>query len=217
MARIVFDLDGTLIDSAPDIRGVANSLLDERGLQPLTLDEIRSFVGNGAGVLIEKVRAARGIADSEHDRLLAMFIERYDAAVDLTLPYPGVQNALDTLVQAGHSLGVCTNKPVSPTHAVLRHLRLNGYFETIWGGDSIPVRKPDPKPLQAAFDALGAGAEVYVGDSEVDAETAERANVPFLLFTEGYRKTPIDRLPHAAAFASFDRLPALIAEVLAGT
>ncbi|MEC7764594.1 MAG: phosphoglycolate phosphatase [Pseudomonadota bacterium] len=214
MARIVFDLDGTLIDSAPDIRGVANGLLGEAGLEPLTLEETRSFIGNGAGVLVEKMRAARGIDDSEHDRLLATFVDRYDAAVDLTVPYPGVTEALDSLIQAGHALGICTNKPVSPTHAVLRHLGLNGYFDTIWGGDSLPVRKPDPAPLLAALDALGAGQAVYVGDSEVDAETAEHAHVPFLLFTEGYRKSPVERIAHAAAFGSFEHLPVLVAELL---
>lgn len=210
MARIVFDLDGTLIDSAPDLCEVANGLLAEAGAAPLTLGETRQFIGNGASALVERMRQARGLPESEQDRMLATFVERYDAAVTLTVPYPGVEDALDALVGAGHSLGICTNKPISPCRAVLKHLRLNGYFDTIWGGDSPATRKPDPAPLNAAFDALGGGDRVYVGDSEVDAETAQRAGVPFLLFTEGYRKTEVASIPHSFAFDDFAKLPRLV-------
>lgn len=212
-ARIVFDLDGTLIDSAPDIRGVANALLEAEGLELLTLDDTRAFVGKGAAVFIERMRAARGIPDADHHRLHQAFIARYDAAVDLTHPYPGVREALDAL-GAAYALGICTNKPLSPCQAVLEHLGLDGYFATIWGGDSLATRKPDPAPLLAAFDALGDGPRIYVGDSEVDAETAERAGVPFLLFTEGYRKTPVHDLPHHAAFNDFAQLPGLVAQLV---
>lgn len=212
-ARIVFDLDGTLIDSAPDIRGVANALLEAEGAALLTLDETRSFVGNGASVFIERMCAARGIPKGDHGRLLRDFVARYDAAVDLTHPYPGVPEALRDLQAAGHHMGICTNKPLRPCMAVLRHLRLELYFDTFWGGDSLDVRKPDPAPLHAAFDALGDGPRIYVGDSEVDAETAERAGVPFLLFTEGYRKTPVEALVHTFAFSDFADLPGLVAKV----
>ncbi len=213
-ARIVFDLDGTLIDSAPDIRGVANVLLTAEGLEPLTLDDTRAFVGNGAAVFIERMRAARGIPDADHHRLHQAFIARYDAAVDLTHPYPGVRAAL-TELRTNHRLGICTNKPLSPCEAVLAHLGLDGHFATVWGGDSLASRKPDPAPLHAAFDALGDGPRIYVGDSEVDAETAERAGVPFLLYTEGYRKTPVHDLPHHAAFNDFAQLPGLVTQLLA--
>ena len=218
MARIVFDLDGTLIDSAPDIQCIANALLAREARAPLTLDEARNFIGNGAAVFVQRMRAARDLPDEAQARLLADFVARYEDAVDLTRPYPGVVAALETLAAGGHALGVCTNKPVRPTHAVLAHLRLDRFFGTVWGGDSLPVSKPDPAPLEAALDALGdddgtAGA-IYVGDSEVDAETARRARVPFLLFTEGYRKSPVDQLPHAASFGHFDAVPALVARLL---
>lgn len=215
MARIVFDLDGTLIDSAPDIHGIANALLDAEGTDPITLDQARDFIGNGASVFVAKMRAARGIEDDHHDRLLADFIARYDDAVTLTEPYPNVEAALRTLIDEGHSLGICTNKPIRPTKAVLSHLGLNKYFQTFWGGDSLPVHKPDPAPLNAAFYALPDGPEFYVGDSDVDAETAQRAMVPFLLYTEGYRKQPVSKMPHTDAFSDFAELPALIAHILA--
>lgn len=211
MARIVFDLDGTLIDSAPDIHGIANALLAAEGLAPITLEQTREFIGNGASVFVQRMCAARGIPDSAHDRMLADFIAAYEDAVHLTVPYPGVPEALEALRAQGHALGVCTNKPIGPTRAVLAHLGLDRFFATVWGGDSLPVHKPDPAPLRAALDALAPGPAIYVGDSEVDAETARRAQIRFLLFTEGYRKSPIATIPHAEAFDSFDRLPDLVA------
>lgn len=215
MARIVFDLDGTLIDSAPDIHGIANALLGAEGKDPISLDQARDFIGNGASVFVAKMRAAREIADDQHARLLADFIARYDDAVTLTRPYPNVEAALQHLIDEGHALGVCTNKPIRPTKAVLSHLGLDRFFQAFCGGDSLPVHKPEPAPLNAAFDALPEGSEIYVGDSDVDAETAQRAMVPFLLFTEGYRKQPVSVMPHTAAFSDFAELPALIARVLA--
>ena len=214
-ARIVFDLDGTLIDSAPDIRAGANGILAEEGAEPLTPEEARSFIGSGAAVFVERMRRARGIPDSEQARLLATFIARYEGFVGLTTVYPGVPQALAALRAGGHRLGLCTNKPIRPTHAVLGHFGLDGFFGTVWGGDSLPQRKPDPAPLLAAFAALGDGSAVYVGDSEVDAETAERAGVPFLLFTEGYRRTAAADLRHSAMFDDFAALPGLVADLLA--
>lgn len=203
MARIVFDLDGTLIDSAPDIHGIANAVLAEEGLEPISLEQTRAFIGNGAQVFISRLRAARDIPDSEQTRLYEGFVGRYDTAVTLTRPYAHVPQTLSHLVEQGHRLGICTNKPIRPTHAVLQHLGLDQFFETIWGGDSLLVHKPDPAPLFAAFEALGSGPALYVGDSEVDAETAQRADVPFLLFTEGYRKRPVEEMPHHQHFSSY--------------
>jgi len=215
MARIVFDLDGTLIDSAPDIHGIANALLDQEGRDGISLDQARDFIGNGAGVFVQKMRAARDIPDDEQDRLLADFVARYDDAVTLTVPYPGVVAALDALQARGHRMGVCTNKPIRPCRAVLGHLKLDHYFETFWGGDSLPVHKPDPAPLFAAFEALGDGPMLYIGDSGVDAETAQRADVPFILYTEGYRKSPVNEMHHDVAMSDFGDLPAIVDNLLA--
>ena len=217
MARIVFDIDGTLVDSAPDIRAHASAILAREGAAPLTIDETRRFVGNGAAVFVARMRAARGIPDSEQARLLAAFHAGYDAAVDLTLPYPGVVPALDALAAAGHRLGICTNKPLVPCRALLAHLGLLDRFAVTIGGDSTPVVKPDPAPLRAAFAAMGEGPMLYVGDSEIDAETAVRAGVPFLLFTEGYRRSPPEAIPNDAAFADFGALPAQVTGLLART
>lgn len=217
MARIVFDLDGTLIDSAPDICGIANTLLARENAGTITLDEARSFIGNGAAVFVHRMRAARGIPDSEQARLHGDFVAAYDTAVTLTEPYAGVRSALAALAAQGHIMGICTNKPARPARAVLDHLGLTAHFGVILGGDSLPTHKPDPAPLHAAFAALGTGPMIYVGDSEVDAETAERAGVPFLLFTEGYRKTLVDLMYHTRAFSDFNALPGLVAAVLAAS
>ncbi len=213
--RVVFDLDGTLIDSAPDIHALANRVLAQWGAEPIALAAARDFIGNGAGVFVARMRAARGIGDDQQAPMLAAFMGGYHGAVGLTVPYPGVAAALEALAATGHALGVCTNKPAAPARAVLRHVGLLDHFAVVVGGDSLAVTKPDPAPLLSAFDALPSGAAVYVGDSEVDAATAKAAGVPFLLFTEGYRKQPVGALPHAAAFDRWDDLPALVARVLA--
>ncbi len=217
MARIVFDLDGTLIDSAPDIQHVANTVLAREGVEPISLARTRAFIGNGVGVFVQKMCAARGLPDNAQGRLVTQFEALYQDATGLTKPYPNVETALAALTGAGHVLGICTNKPIKPTQAVLSHLSLGGYFSTVYGGDSLPVRKPDPAPLRAALGELGEGRSIYVGDSDVDAETAQRANIPFLLFTEGYRKVPVAQLPHAGAFDDFAQLTRLVERILSRT
>ncbi|MSU90158.1 phosphoglycolate phosphatase [Rhodobacteraceae bacterium 2CG4] len=210
MNAIIFDLDGTLIDSAPDLRAAANAMLAEFGAPPLTLDEVRGFIGNGVPKLVERCLAARGIDPAVHLDAVARFSAHYDVApAALTVLYPGARTALQVLARS-HPLGLCTNKPEAPARKLLTHFGLETLFGAVIGGDSLPVRKPDPAPLIAARDALGAAAAVYVGDSEVDAETAQAAAMPFALFTGGYRKTPVSGIAHWRAFAAHDALPGLI-------
>lgn len=216
MAVVIFDLDGTLIDSAPDIHAASNRVLQAEGFAPLSLAQVRGFIGKGVPHLVERLLETSG-EDPRGPRLapmVARFTEGYEDAVGLTLPYPGVKQALAQLRGAGYRLGICTNKPAGPTRAVLRHLRLLEAFEVIYGGDSLPQRKPHPAPLLAALADLGGGPVVYVGDSEVDAETARAAGLPFALYTEGYRKAPVADLPHEVAFSHFDRLPGIVARIL---
>ena len=208
---LIFDLDGTLIDSAPDIHAAANRMLAGEGVEPLDLPTITSFIGNGLPKLVERVMAARGMDPVRHKMLTQITLDHYNAdATTLTRPYPGVPQALQALEAAGHRLALCTNKPEAPARAVLADLGLAGHFPVIVGGDTLAVNKPDPAPALACVEAMGGGAAAYVGDSEVDAETAQRAGLPFYLFTEGYRKSPVAALPHKAAFADFADLPALI-------
>lgn len=215
MAAIIFDLDGTLVDSVPDIHAAVNRMLADHGDAPMDIAQVRSFIGNGVPVLIAKVMAARGENPDDtalHADREACFMRHYMAApADLGGPFPGVVAALDALAAAGHRLGVCTNKPEAPARAILRDLGLAERLPVVIGGDSLPVRKPDPAPLLAAAAALGDGAAIYVGDSEVDVETAQRAGMTFLLFSGGYRQTPVADLPNHGVFDAFADLPGLVA------
>ena len=207
MSAIVFDLDGTLIDSAPDIRAAANRMLVDKGLEPLDLPTIVSFIGNGLPKLVERVIGARGLDMAEHGALTEVVLGYYNAASsDLTVLYPGVEKSIYDLKSKGYKLGLCTNKPEAPTRAILEGFGLTEVFDAVVGGDTLEVKKPDPKPLLACFEALGATGGLYVGDSEVDAETAQRAKQPFALFTEGYRKSPVATIPHDQRFSDFSQL-----------
>lgn len=192
---LVFDLDGTLIHSAPEIHGVANDVLTEEGLPTLPYEAVQGFVGNGLPTLVARVLTHMG-RDSDgpqHQRMVRRFESIYEQRFDLTTLYPGVEQMLTDLSQR-FRLGICTNKPQGPTRAILEHFNLTRMFSVVIGGDTLPQRKPDPAPLLAAITALGSGPAIFVGDSEVDAETARNAQIPFALFTGGYRKSAPEAL-----------------------
>ncbi|WP_423211652.1 phosphoglycolate phosphatase [Paracoccus yeei] len=213
---VVFDLDGTLIDSAPDIHAAVNAVLRLNKTAPLTLDQVRSFIGGGVDLLWRRVIAATSLPLEAHRDLVASFMTRYHQATALTRLYPHVPEALGHLADRGYPLGICTNKPMGPTRAILDHFGISGLFSIVIGGDSLPQRKPDPAPLHAAFAALGAHPQqlrgLYVGDSEFDAECAENANVPFLLYTRGYRKGAIEQMRFVQHFDDYATLPLLVEE-----
>ncbi len=217
-AALVFDLDGTLIHSAPDIHAAANAMLANEGKEPLDLATITSFIGNGVPKLVERVMRARDLAPDQHPRLVSAMMRHYrDQNSALTRLFPGVMATLEGLKQTGCALGICTNKPEAATHDVLRDFALAQLFDVVIGGDSLAQRKPDPAPLVAAFRGLPTGVpRLYVGDSEVDAATAERAGVDFALFTKGYRKKPVDALPHVLAFDEFPALTAWVDDAAEG-
>jgi phosphoglycolate phosphatase len=221
VTAIVFDLDGTLIDSAPDIRAAINRTLVDEGQAPLDLPEVISFIGHGLPNLVARAMGVRDIDAGEHARLTAVTLAHYNAASnDLTQPYPAVMAALGALRKAGHVLGLCTNKPEAPARKVLAQFGMAHLFDVVVGGDSLPTRKPDPAPLRHAFAAMdahgvqgerGAQSRLYIGDSEVDAETAQAAGIPFGFFTQGYCHIPHDAVPQAWRFDHFDALPGLVA------
>jgi len=202
---LVFDLDGTLIDSAPDIHAAANRLMSELALPQFDLATITSFIGNGIPKLVERCLTAAGDAAQSVSRNHAL--ERFNAfyaeePTVRTRPYRGVVEALERLSSAGCRLGIVTNKSEALSHAVLADLGLAHRFNVLIGGDTLATRKPDPAGLLLGLRRLGGAAAdvLYVGDSEVDAETAVRGGVRFALFTGGYRKSAISDIPHWYAF-----------------
>lgn len=215
---VIFDLDGTLIDSAGQIHATVNRVLGGMGLPETARATVQGFVGNGLPALIDRLLAhhAHPLPPEARAGLIARFEAEYSREHGLTTLYPGVRAALEALRGAGAALGVCTNKPIAPARAVLDHLGLTPLFGAVLGGDSLPVRKPDPDHLRATARALARPGVVFAGDSEVDAETAKAAGVPFLLFSEGYRKSPVEAIFHTAVFADWAEVPGLVREVSGG-
>ena len=212
MARIVFDLDGTLVHSLPSIASAGNALMAELGRPALPEATVSGFVGQGAGRLVERMLGATGgPPDGNPAPLLARYHEIYDAdPVSGTAAYAHVPEVLARLASAGHGLAVCTQKTVAPARRVLTVLGLMPPVTGLSGGDSIGVMKPDPRILHHAADQLAPGPVVLVGDSETDAATARAAGVPFLLHTPGYRHASVAEIAPDAAFDDFRDLPALV-------
>jgi phosphoglycolate phosphatase len=189
-AALVFDLDGTLIDSRRDIATAINRTRAGYGLPPLTLDQVVGMVGEGARVLIE--RALRELPAEKIDEALGIYLEHYrEVSLDTTLPYEGTGEMLERL-QRVYPLALLSNKSESLSRHILEHLGLAGRFRAILGGDSFPTRKPDPEGLRKVAGLLGAEAAnlMLIGDSRIDAETARNAGALFGLVEWGFPRTP---------------------------
>lgn len=216
MTAVVFDLDGTLVDSVPDMHAALNRVLAERGHPALTLDRVRGFVGHGVPMLVRRAMAAVGAAEGGFDDWHDGYMRCYGEGICVaTQPYGGVLAALDALAAQGHRLGVCTNKPQALTEALLDALGLSPCFGAVLGGDTAFGRKPDPRPLQEVLARLGGGPAVMVGDSAADIGAARAAGMPVLLYTGGYGGAALDPATADAAFADWRALPALVGTTLA--
>jgi phosphoglycolate phosphatase len=211
-ATIAFDLDGTLVDSAPDLVGTLNMLLAQEGIAPLPLDEARPFIGHGAKRLIERGFAAQGAeipAGPAMDDLFQRFLVRYNAHIaDESRPYPGVVEALTELKAAGARLCVCTNKLTGLSNNVLAALDLARFFDAVVGADAAPAAKPDPRHLIAAVEAAGGhiGRAIMVGDAATDAGAARAAGTPLVLVSFGYTEIPAAELAPDILIHHFDDL-----------
>lgn len=206
---VIFDLDGTLIDSLPTIAKAGNAVLAGADLSPLPVDRYRAFVGLGEQVLLDRLIAATDLDAGQRDHLMIQFMNSYKAASQDTHLFDGVPAALEAVKKLGQ-IGLCTNKPMAALGVVLQTLGWQDMFDVVIAGDTLPVRKPEPEPLQLAVERLGTKTGLYVGDSETDAETAQRAGVPFALFTKGIRVSPVDQIPHDVAFDDFAALPDIV-------
>jgi phosphoglycolate phosphatase len=212
-ALVVFDLDGTLIDSAPDMHRAVNLMLADLGCPPLALDEIRTMVGDGASALIARALAARQCVTADPSKALAEFLGHYEAdPTAFTHTFPGVPATLGRLQTFGLTLAICTNKPARLTEMILKRLDIDHFFVKVVAGDTLPFRKPDPRALMDVMNSFGTppAATLMVGDSEVDAATAHAANVPFVLMTYGYHRGPIDGISSIATLDHFRELATLL-------
>lgn len=217
---VVFDLDGTLIDSAPDLHVALNAALAGDGRRPLTLIEVESIVGDGAAVLVRRALALTGGTVPEDEGVAALttrFLAIYEQqAAELTRPYAGVPETLASLAHSGFGLGVCTNKPERLSRQILQQLDLSRYFQAVIGGDSLNgIRKPDPRHLLAAVEALGGRPEktVMVGDSVNDVAAARALGVPVIIRAGGYGQVSAESLGADAVVQAFAELPEAIARL----
>jgi phosphoglycolate phosphatase len=213
---LVFDLDGTLIDSVPDLTGALNEVLAEHGHAPLSPAEVAPMVGDGVPTLIARGFAARGGTAAEASAALPRYVALYEArATKLTRPYPGVPETLVELRRRGYRSAVCTNKLQHSTMTVLRGLALDALFDAVAGGDRYPVKKPDPGHLLSLIGELGTSPRraAMIGDSENDAAAAHAASVPLVLMRYGYARHDPAALGAAAVLDRFADLPAALARL----
>jgi phosphoglycolate phosphatase len=218
-ATIVFDLDGTLIDTAPDLVSTLNLLLAREGVAALPLSEARDMIGQGARALIARGFAAAGapLGEAKLSALFADFIAHYLAHIaDESRPFPGVVAAMDDLAAAGARLAVCTNKRTDLSVALLDALALTDRFAAVVGADAAPAPKPAAAHLIAAIERAGGRREraVMVGDSASDAGAARAAGVPLVLVSFGYTDVPARALDPDVLIDHFDDLPAACRRLL---
>jgi phosphoglycolate phosphatase len=216
---IVFDLDGTLVDTAPDLIASLNVLFEREGLAPITLNEGCAMLGGGIKRLIERGLSLQGctFTAAQVDALFGDYVAHYaEHIADRSRPFPGVEAALDVLEARGSRFAICTNKLGWLSVRLLDHLGLSARFAAICGQDTFGVQKPDPEVLRRTIAAAGgdlAGA-VMVGDSATDITTARAAGVPVVAVDFGYTEIPVAELNPDRIISHFDALPAAVGELL---
>jgi len=217
---IAFDLDGTLVETAPDLVGALNVILIEQGMAPAPMTAVRQLVGHGLrGMLLRAFAMAdRSITEDQIAQLRPRIVEVYRARIaQESRPFPGCLESLADLRARGALLAVCTNKPEALARLLLDELDMTGLFDAIVGGDTLPVQKPDPAPLLAAI--AGAGGDparaVLVGDASPDVGAAKAAGVPCVICTFGYNDLPPDELGGDVVISHFDALAGVITDIAA--
>ena len=197
LTTFVFDLDGTLIDSAPDIAEATNNLLEEYGAARLPVGKVMKMIGGGAPKLLERAFSASGLPLTDPDEALARFLDHYHTGpAMMTKPYPGVTKLLAALHRAGNPMALCTNKPGRATKAILERLRWDGLFSGVISGDDLPEKKPSALPVLTALFLAGGAPDraLYVGDSHVDVQAARKAGLPVVVLTHGYAHSPVSAM-----------------------
>ena len=199
LKAVIFDLDGTLVDTAPDILAYLNEMLAELGRPGLEPTSVHTLIGDGVkSLLLRGLEASGGVpSDLDLDALFHRYLERYtEEPARQSQPFDGVIDTLDQLKAANIGLGVCTNKPQRPTDRLLSRLGLDRYFGSVLGGDALPVKKPDPTHLETVLEQLKVKPEnaILIGDSETDLKTARAAGALCILVSFGYTPIPAQDL-----------------------
>ena len=216
---VVFDLDGTLVDTAPDLINALNYVLDREGLPPVPLHSARNMIGAGARRLIERGLELEGRAATTADitRLTADFIDYYAAHIaDVSRPFEGLEGALDDLGARGYRFAVCTNKLEWLSKLLLDRLGLSSRFSAICGADTFGVAKPDPAILQQTIARAGGqlSAAIMVGDAGPDVGVARRAGIPVIGVEFGYTEVPIADLKPDRVIGHMNDLPAAVESLM---
>ena len=212
---VLFDLDGTLIETAPDLCGALNHTLARAGRTGVKLDQVRHMIGDGARVMLRLGLEAtgQGPSDAEIDQWFDVLLDYYwHHVADESYAFPGVLPALDALRAASLKLAVCTNKPHRLSERLFDKLEMAHHFDAVLGGDSLAVRKPDAGHILGTLDAIGVAPEraVMIGDSANDLKAARNAGIPVILVTFGYTTVPVQELGADALIDHFDEIvPAL--------
>jgi len=215
LEAVVWDLDGTLVDSAPDLSTALNNVLDKRGFAGHSLETVRGMIGHGVPKLVERGFNAIGIRlePAQLDELVSLFREEYAAcATDLSRPYPQVVGALEKIYKLNIPMGVCTNKPEALSRQILAGLGLSGYFNSVVGGDTTSTLKPHPQPLLTCLRELATepASSLMIGDSTVDVGAARAAGVCVAVVPWGYRSIPVEDLGADFIIRDLTSLPDLI-------
>jgi phosphoglycolate phosphatase len=216
---ISFDLDGTLVDTAPDLVRSTNVVMDAAGIERISLASVRGMVGQGARALIVKAAAASNVVFDEADLegRVTHFLEVYKAGLtELSLPFDGVDETLTLLAEQGAILSVCTNKPPHLANPVLQAFDLQRHFKAIVGNGEAGVNKPDARHLTYTIDACGGDVKraLMVGDSITDVQAARNAKIPVVLVSFGYTIEKASTLGADAIFDHYHELPALAAQIM---
>ncbi|AUM72141.1 phosphoglycolate phosphatase [Pseudomonas fluorescens] len=189
---VMFDLDGTLIDSLPDLAAAVDHMLLELGRPPAGLDAVRQWVGNGTPTLVRRALAnhidAKDVDETEAERALELFNAAYEGSHELTMVYPGVRSTLKWLQKQGVEMALITNKPERFVAPLLDHMKIGRYFRWIIGGDTLPQRKPDPAALFFVMKManIPASQSLFIGDSVIDVQAAKAAGVKCVGLSYGY-------------------------------
>jgi phosphoglycolate phosphatase len=208
---IVYDLDGTLADTADDLMGALNAVLTQEGLAPLSVGNARAMLGAGGRTLIQRGFAASGreLGPLKLEALFGDFLAHYNAHIaQHTRLYPGVESALDAIARAGWRQAICTNKMEGSARLLMGKLRVADRFAFICGQDTFGVGKPDPKPLLGTIAASGGNRSraIMVGDSLTDIKTARAAGLPAIAVDFGYSDVPVNELGPDRVISHFDEL-----------